>query len=77
MGRKSREWHIRSVWGRLKVTVKVCPNPKCHSRQTHICVIPKRTFKRYWLECWNCHWCGRRANTIRGAIRQWNRDDGK
>ena len=62
---------IQKKWDRLKRKRHACVN--CVSINVHLNRSMNRKFNRYWLECWNCHLCSPRSNTIRGAIRKWNR----
>lgn len=34
-------------------------------------------FKRFYIECEDCHWCSKSMPTIRMAIRAWNKDMAK
>ena len=61
---------VQKRWDKRKSKTKGCPN--CGSGRIHLNRSICRTFLRYWLECWNCHCCGPRGNTINGAIRRWN-----
>lgn len=45
----------------------------CGSYCIHLNRIKNRPFNRYWLECWNCHWCAKSMPTINMAIRAWNK----
>ena len=62
---------VQRKWDRLKHKRNACVN--CGSINVHLNRSMNRKFNRYWLECFNCHWCGPRGNTIRGAIRKWNK----
>ena len=61
---------IQKKWDQRKNFVMKCPI--CRGKNIHLCVHLHRVFNRYWLECFQCHWCGADANTIKGAIRLWN-----
>ena len=61
---------VQKKWNKRKKKRQACPN--CYSYDIHLNRSINRTFNRYWLECFSCHWCASRANTIRGAIRKWN-----
>lgn len=37
-------------------------------------LTPANFRERFFMECLECLWCGKRRATIRGAIRAWNRD---
>jgi hypothetical protein len=37
-------------------------------------LTPANFRKRFFMECLECHWCGKSRATIRGAIRAWNRE---
>ena len=63
---------IQQKWDKLKRNREPCPC--CGSYVIHLDRSLGRRFFRYRLECWKCHWCGKQANTISGAIRRWNRD---
>lgn len=62
---------MQERWDKLKKDREPCPN--CGSIDIHLIRSFKQIFKRYRLECWRCHYCAKQANTIRGAIRVWNR----
>ena len=68
--RKSKEVVIQTRWNKIKADVRRCPN--CKGHQQHLCVIPGKLFKRYWIECWRCHWCGSDRSTIWSAVKYWN-----
>ena len=62
---------VQRKWDRLKHKRNACVN--CGRINVHLNRSMTRRFNRYWLECFECHWCAPRANTIRGAIRKWNK----
>ena len=49
---------------------KPCPNCK-NNRIWKIRSHTNRLFL-YYLECPECHWCGRMAMTKKGAVIKWN-----
>ena len=63
---------IQRRWDKLKHKREVCPH--CGSINSHLDRSLTRKFNRYRVECFQCHWCGKQANTIRGAIRKWNKE---
>ena len=65
---------IQLKWDRTKQKYDIQPCPSCDSKRIHLNhSIMKRFYEpKYWLECWDCHWCGSYRRTIRGAIRHWN-----
>lgn len=66
-----RQERIGKRWAKLISKRKPCPD--CGSYRTGLnhCLMHK--FKKYFLECEDCHWCGKTMPTIRMAIWSWNR----
>ena len=63
---------IQRKWERKKKKRESCPC--CLSNNIHLNNSQsKKWCKKYWLECWSCHWTEKSAPTIGGAIRKWNR----
>ena len=62
---------VQQKWDNLKDKRMSCPN--CCSYNIHLNRSMCRTLNKYWLECWQCHWCSPRAITINGAIHNWNK----
>lgn len=50
------------------------PCPICGDKHRRLCrtVLPRR-WKKYWIECWYCHFCTSPAATKWGARRKWNK----
>ena len=52
--------------------LKPCPN--CKSTNLRKVRILSRRFPYwYWIECFNCHYCGAVRMFLRRAIKAWNR----
>jgi len=75
--REIRERHerIEKKWVRLKSKANNCPD--CNSCRTGLNDSFLHRWNRFYLECENCHWCGRSMPTIRLAVWIWNKDGGK
>lgn len=69
---RRRHERVGRKWKKLKPKAKHCPNCRCHSIGLNDFYF--RKFKRFFLECENCHWCGKSYPTIRMAIRSWNKE---
>lgn len=65
--------HMRTgrKWRRLKKLADVCP--ACFSDRVGLNESHTSIWKRFWLECDECYYCGKSRPTIRMAIRTWNR----
>jgi hypothetical protein len=62
---------VQDKWDKIKSKRHSCPN--CRSMNIHLNRSLYRRYHRYWIECFDCHWCAERANTIRGALNKWNK----
>lgn len=62
---------IQKKWDMKKEKRESCPC--CLSYNIHLNHSHSRKWRKYWLECWSCHWTEKSATTIDGAIRKWNR----
>ena len=69
---KEKDDKVQRKWDKLKKNKKDCPH--CRGKQIHLCKHSNQLIKKYWLECQNCHWCGKSKSTIRSAIRVWNKE---
>lgn len=64
---------IHKKWMKMKQKVRNCPN--CGSCRTGLNErIGIRKWKKYFIECENCYWCGKNYRTMRMAIWMWNRE---
>ena len=72
---KLRRLHerVRRKWREKKVKAKPCPNCECDKIGLNDSLLHR--WKRFYLVCENCHWCGKRRPTIGAAVRAWNRDN--
>lgn len=54
--------------------IKSCPNCGTTNRilKAHIC--SRRLPFWYYIECDNCHWCGKTKLFLRRAIKSWNKE---
>ena len=59
-------------WDSLKSKRKNCPNCWSYRIGLNDSFIRTNKLKRFWLECDDCHWCGKSYPTIRLAIWGWN-----
>ena len=66
---------INRKWQKLKPKADRCPNCGCRIVGLNDCFMYK--WKRFFINCEECHWCGRRKPTIRMAIKAWNKDGAK
>lgn len=66
-----RRMRIEKKWNKIKSKAKPCPDCGCKDVGLNDCFM--RRFKRFFLECEECHWCGKTYPTIRMAVRSWNR----
>ncbi|MBQ9251590.1 MAG: hypothetical protein IJ188_03020 [Clostridia bacterium] len=69
-----RHKRVDRKWRKLEPKVHFCPD--CCGSIIALSDSLDQRFKRYNLVCETCHYRGPTANTIRGAIRKWNRDHG-
>ena len=72
---RERHEKIGRKWAKLKPKANNCPD--CNSCRTGLNDRLLHRGKRFYLECENCHWCGRSMPTIRLAVWIWNKDGGK
>ena len=63
---------IEQKWNKIKKKTLPCPN--CNSERLWLNHSLFRKWKPYWVECADCHWCGKHAQTIKIAVWWWNRD---
>ena len=72
---RERHEKVGKKWAKLKPKANDCPD--CNSCRTGLNDRLLHRWKRFYLECENCHWCGRSMPTIRLAVWIWNKDGGK
>ena len=70
-GYQKRYEKTQRKWDKLKHRAKCCPDCFCENVGLNESHLSK--WKRFYLECENCHWCGDSYPTIKMAIRNWNR----
>ena len=70
---RRRHERVRRKWREKNVKAKPCPNCGCGKLGLNDSILHR--WKRFYLECENCHWCGKSRPTIGTAIRAWNRDN--
>ena len=59
-----------------KSTVKRCPN--CRSRSIkYVHCLSHRLPWWWYVECWKCHWCGKKKLFLKRAIKSWNKESEK
>lgn len=64
--------HIRGFkWLRSQKDVKSCPS--CGGSWLCINRCFRRWRSRYFINCENCHYCGKTAFSLKGALKKWNR----
>ena len=72
---EKRERHHKRIydkWIRLKKYVRPC---SCRGRVVlNESIIRRRRFKKFYCECETCHYCSKKAMTIKRAIIYWNRE---
>ena len=73
---EQRHQRVGRKWEKLKHLANCCPDCGYYGA-VGLNDRYMAWFNRFSLECEDCHYCTARANTIRGAIRKWNRDHGK
>lgn len=59
----------------LQAPLKIMPCPKCKSKQ--VGVWHSLFTRKYFVECENCHLCGKSKLFKRRAIKSWNRMPGQ
>ena len=62
-------------WQKQRSKAQSCPD--CDSPRLWLNHSMTNRFNPYWVECGDCHWCGKSRPTIRLAIRIWNKDGRK
>lgn len=70
---RRRHERVRRKWREKKVKAKPCPNCECGQIGLNDSLLHR--WKRFYLECENCHWCGKSRPTIGAAVKAWNRDN--
>lgn len=68
---RKRHKRVAKRWKKLKPMVKCCPD--CFETRVGLNDSIMHRRKRFYLECENCHWCGKSMPTIRLAVRSWNK----
>ena len=58
-------------WLKKQPYVKSCPS--CGSTWLFMVRCLLRRHRKYYIECEDCHYCGKMAFTIKGALRKWNK----
>ena len=49
--------------------------PGCRRRNVKYVHIRSRRLPFWWyIECWNCHWCGKTKLGLNRAIKSWNKE---
>lgn len=54
--------------------LKPCPNCGCPNRLIKVHISSARLPWWWYIECDNCHWCGKTKLFLRRAMRSWNSD---
>lgn len=56
-----------------KSILKRCPN--CRSTTVKVVrIVSARLPCWYYIECFNCHWCGKTKLGLKRAIKSWNKE---
>jgi hypothetical protein len=63
---------VQKKWDKLQPRIRRCTCGGIVGLNENLAGTSLR--KRFFLECAECHWCGKSRATIRGAIRAWNRE---
>ena len=72
---KRHHERIHRKYVKLRPTIKEC---NCGGLVGMNEIMGRRLkFKRFYIECEDCHWCSRSMPTIRTAIRAWKKDMAK
>ena len=66
-----RHNRVHRKW--VKLRKKAAPCCDCHSANVGLNDSYSHRFRRFFLECENCHWCAGSFPTIRLAVWDWNR----
>ena len=69
---RRRHERVGRRWRRFKPKVRWCPDCRCHTVVLNDSYFHR--FRRFFIECENCHWCGKSYPTIGMAVRSWNRE---
>ena len=70
-----RHERVGKKWAKAKPKANRCPDCNCKRVGLNDSILHR--WMRFYLECENCHWCGRSMPTIRLAVWIWNKDGGK
>lgn len=57
------------IWKLGKEKLNSCPNCDSHKLWLSHGMI----HHIWWVECSECHWCGRDSKTVIGAMKFWNK----
>lgn len=59
---------------KLKTTINKCPDCKTGKYIKMVNIVGGRRLPNWWfVECDNCHWCGKTKLGAKRAIKWWNR----
>lgn len=70
-----RHKRVSRKWNRLGPKADACP--ECNEHELGLNDSLTHRWKRFFVECEHCHWCGKSRPTIRWAIRAWNKEGDK
>ena len=65
-----RNIRIEKKWRKSREYIDNCPH--CYSMNLKLHINNERFFKRYSVECGNCHWTWIEKRTIKDAVKAWN-----
>lgn len=68
---ESRQRRVERAWNRLKCKALCCP--ECGSLKVGLADSYTSVFRRFYISCEECYWCGKHRPTIRWAIHVWNK----
>ena len=54
--------------------IKSCPNCGITNRILKVHLCSRKLPFWYFIECENCHWCGKTKLFLRRAIKSWNNE---
>lgn len=57
----------------IKYKRKPCPNCGCQTTN-RVHILSNRLPFWWYIECENCHWCGKTKLFLRRAVRAWNKE---